>query len=146
MINRFNIRVYGIALNIKKEVLLCTENHQSILFTKFPGGGLEFGEGIADCLQREFGEETNTSITIIKHFYTTDFFQRSAFIKTDQLISVYYLVKLNHELAGLHFSHQNTTLHFFWKPIQELSEEDVTFPIDKHVVTLLKKNFDSLHL
>ena len=31
------------------------------------------------------------------------------------------------------------TMQFYWKPLEELQEEDVTFPIDKHVVGLLMK-------
>src|SRR5688500_15254353 len=92
-VNRFNIRVYGILINEKDEVLLVNETMGGFSFTKFPGGGLEFCEGIADCLKREFSEETGLEITLNRHLYTTDFFQQSAFRKTDQLISVYYLVK-----------------------------------------------------
>lgn len=46
---------------------------------KFPGGGLEWGEGIADALKREFKEELNAEIEIVRHFYTTDFFSGIGF-------------------------------------------------------------------
>jgi len=43
--------------------------------TKFPGGGLQFGEGTIDCIKREFREELGCEIGVLKHFYTTDYFQ-----------------------------------------------------------------------
>lgn len=35
---------------------------------KFPGGGLEYGEGVLECLHREFDEELNVKIDVIEHF------------------------------------------------------------------------------
>ncbi len=138
IINRFNVRVYGIAMNNKSEILLCTESFRGITFTKFPGGGLEFGEGLHQCLHREFKEELNIEIDILDHFYTTDFFQQSAFVKTDQLLSIYYWVKLKTEPRNYDVTNDNIPIHFFWKPISELKESDVTFPIDKIVINKLK--------
>ena len=89
----FNIRVYGILINAKNEVLVSDENIRGMLVTKFPGGGLEFGEGTIDCLVREFKEELDLSIEVADHIYTTDFFQISAFNKEHQIISIYYKVK-----------------------------------------------------
>ena len=91
-INRFTIRVYGLLINEQNQVLLVHERMPEIEFTKFPGGGLEFGEGTADCLIREFKEETGLDVQVKRHLYTTDFFQQSAFRKTDQLIAIYYLL------------------------------------------------------
>jgi hypothetical protein len=42
-IDRFNIRVYGILINPNDEVLLIHERMGDFEFTKFPGGGMEFG-------------------------------------------------------------------------------------------------------
>ena len=73
----FNIRVYGILLDKNKRVLISDEFIRGNYFTKFPGGGLEFGEGTRDCLKREFKEETGLDVEIKEHIYTTDFFQIS---------------------------------------------------------------------
>lgn len=89
----FNVRVYGILITPAKQVLVSDENIQGKLYRKFPGGGLEFGEGTIECLKREFLEELNTAIEVVDHFYTTDFFQESAFRKHEQIIAVYYLIK-----------------------------------------------------
>ena len=88
----FNVRVYGILINEKKQVLVSDEYIRGQYYTKFCGGGLEFGEGTRDCLKREFLEEMNLNIEVTRHLYTTDFFQKSAFHTQQQIISIYYLV------------------------------------------------------
>src|SRR5690554_6247324 len=91
----FIIRVYGLVVNDKKEVLVTDEYQMNMEMTKFPGGGLEFGEGTIDCLKREFREEGNGQELInIRHFYTTDYFQKALFFEQAQLISIYYLADL----------------------------------------------------
>jgi 8-oxo-dGTP pyrophosphatase MutT (NUDIX family) len=72
--NRFNIRVYGVLKNIQNEILVTDELIRGSEYTKFPGGGLEFGEGTRDCLKREFIEEMNLAVEVGDHLYTTDFF------------------------------------------------------------------------
>src|SRR5437763_4335240 len=89
----FNIRVYGVLLNEKKQVLVSDEYIRGGYYTKFPGGGLELGEGTRDCLVREFKEEMGLSISVEDHLYTTDFYQVSAFNNEHQIISIYYHVK-----------------------------------------------------
>ncbi|MCU0423883.1 MAG: NUDIX hydrolase [Bacteroidia bacterium] len=145
-INRFNIRVYGLLINEKHELLLVNETINNFNFTKFPGGGLEFGEGLIDGIKREFKEEAGIQIEIQSHFYTTDFFQQSAFRETDQLISVYYLVSSDavslirldkHEVNS---GNREEKLQFLWVPLNQLTTELLTFPIDKKVVEMLTRN------
>lgn len=132
----FNVRVYGLMINENKEILLCNESYKGLQFTKFPGGGLEFGEGLLDCLKREFIEETGCEIEVESHFYTTDFFQASVFNSKQQLISVYYTVKSK----GFSIpQHSEDTPFFFWKSMKDLTAEDVTFPVDKLVAEKLIK-------
>ncbi|NCA21948.1 MAG: NUDIX hydrolase, partial [Crocinitomicaceae bacterium] len=90
---RFNLRVYGLIINDKQEVLLSDENRFGHFFTKFPGGGVEAGEGIIEALHREFKEELDLEIKEATPFYYNDFYQESAFRKEDQIVSFYYLVK-----------------------------------------------------
>jgi ADP-ribose pyrophosphatase YjhB (NUDIX family) len=141
----FNVRVYGLLINDAKQVLISDEEILGRKITKFPGGGLEYGEGLADALVREFWEECSLNIHIISHFYTTDFFVKSAFDDT-QVISVYYLVKaefpLNFKISTspFDFDPQNGQA-FRWINIKELDVANLTFPIDKHVTALLKEKF-----
>ena len=86
----FTIRVYGILIGEKKQVLVSDEFIRGDYFTKFPGGGLELGEGTRDCLKREFIEEMDLAVEVGEHLYTTDFYQVSAFNPAHQIISIYY--------------------------------------------------------
>ncbi|WDF70133.1 NUDIX hydrolase [Sphingobacterium oryzagri] len=88
----FNVRVYGLLVNDENEVLISDEKTQNVSFTKFPGGGLEYGEGLIDALKREFMEECALEVDVVKHIYTTDFYEKSSFNES-QIISVYYQVK-----------------------------------------------------
>tara|TARA_B100000683_G_scaffold109642_1_gene108123 strand:+ start:915 stop:1346 length:432 start_codon:yes stop_codon:yes gene_type:complete len=138
---QFNIRVYGILIQ-KNKVLLTDEIRSGISMTKFPGGGLEFGEGLKEGLMREFMEELNVRIHVGELFYINDFFQRSSFSQTDQLLSIYYKVDLE---DGVIVSTEkpfdfesNEPQCFRWVSLDEIMENDVTFPIDKEVVQRIK--------
>jgi len=141
---KFNVRVYGLLINENNEILLSDEEEYGFRFIKFPGGGLEYGEGLVDALKREFLEECNVDIEIQEHFYTTDFFIKSAF-NDSQVISVYYKVKtlsqlqLEFKKVPYDFGTQGDILQAFrWKSLDELETSDVTFPTDQRVIELLK--------
>lgn len=143
---RYTIRVYGIWINEEKQILLSDERIGERSFTKFPGGGMEKGEGTIDCLRREWKEELNVDIEIISHFYTTDFYQSSAFHEDTQVMSIYYLVKpidasrIVFAINKNNFKHtaeREESVRFI--PLKKISETDLTFPIDKQVVRLLQK-------
>jgi 8-oxo-dGTP diphosphatase len=89
----FSIRVYGILINENRQVLVSDEYIRGNFYTKFPGGGLELGEGTRDCLQREFMEEMNLKVSVGEHIYTTDIYQQSAFNNAHQIVSIYYFAK-----------------------------------------------------
>jgi len=98
--NKLNLRVYGILINEKKQVLVSDEYIRGNYYTKFPGGGLEPGEGTRECLKREFKEEMDLDVEVNEHLYTTDFFQMSAFNPEYQIISIYYGVKALEEIKA----------------------------------------------
>lgn len=138
-VNKFNIRVYGIFINEKKEVLVVDESRHGLHFTKFPGGGLEFGEGTIDCLKRECREELGQEIEVLGHFYTTDFFQLSAFNKEHQLLGIYYLMKTAEPYREV-FPPPVSGEVFRWILIEELNAEIFRFPVDKKVAEMLRKS------
>lgn len=145
----FNVRVYGILIDEQQRLLVSDEFIRGNYITKLPGGGLEIGEGTRDGLAREFMEEANLEVRVGDHFYTTDFFQISAFNNTDQIISIYYLVHsdkttdivakekafdfLPEQVADI----TGTAEHLRWIPLKELTEETMTLPIDKVAVKML---------
>jgi 8-oxo-dGTP diphosphatase len=150
----FNVRVYGLLLNAEKQLLVSDELIRGDYITKLPGGGLEFGEGTRDCLRREFLEEMNLQVDVLDHFYTTDFFQMSAFNKEHQIISIYYLVKALETISAplrtkaFDFDAEQLKLYetkreiesFRWIDWHDLHADAMTLPIDKVVVERLKRN------
>src|ERR1700731_4495908 len=141
---QFNVRVYGLLINDNNEILISDEQEYGMRFTKFPGGGLEYGEGLIEGLKREFIEECNAEIEVIEHFYTTDFFVKSAF-NDSQVISVYYRVKnvspLNLTIKTAVFDGEGDVLQSFrWVKLADIGNEDFLFPTDQHVAKLLINN------
>jgi len=137
----FNVRVYGLLINDYNQLLISDEQSGDVSFSKFPGGGLEYGEGLIDALKREFMEECNAEIDVISHFYTTDFYEKSSF-NDSQILSIYYLVRelkpLEMNFKTVAFDFDTDTLQSFrWVNLEDLKEEDVTFKTDKTVVNLL---------
>ncbi|MDE3182260.1 MAG: NUDIX domain-containing protein [Bacteroidota bacterium] len=147
----FNVRVYGILINDKNQILLSDEYIRGEFYTKFPGGGLEIGEGTRECLKREFKEEMDLAVEVREHFYTTDFYQQSAFNPDHQIISIYYFVtpleEITFSLTDKEFDFTENQLQvykeqseietFRFIDLKDFSEEKVTLPIDKIVAKLI---------
>ena len=149
----FNLRVYGILIDENKRVLVSDEYIRGNYYTKFPGGGLEFGEGTRDCLKREFIEEMNLRVEVGDHIYTTDYFQMSAFNTSQQIISIYYFVQpleiIRAPLRDKQFDFDEREMQMYkdkgetetfrfvnW---DEFMPGCVTLPIDKIVVDIVRK-------
>jgi ADP-ribose pyrophosphatase YjhB (NUDIX family) len=143
-------------INEDKQVLVSDEYIRGGYYTKFPGGGLELGEGTRDCLKREFKEEMNLEVEIGEHLYTTDFYQVSAFNPAHQIISIYYLahqleeIKVPLRTKEFDFDEQQMEVYnrtkmtetFRFIDWEHFSSDSVTLPIDKIVATLLKEKFN----
>lgn len=149
----FTIRVYGLLVNQKKQVLVSDEYIRGNYYTKFPGGGLEFGEGTRDCLKREFKEEMDLEVEVGEHLYTTDFYQMSAFNPSHQIVSIYYHVKALEDIKVplrdkvFDFDEQQLAIYkekgetetFRLIEWDDFSADSVTLPIDKVVAALIKE-------
>lgn len=123
-------------------MLISTEMGGNHAFTKFPGGGLEPGEGLADCLIREWKEELNVDIGIGDLFYVNEFYQPSAFNPSQQIISFYYMVNLQTEISVYKAIekrwNKDYLVEFRWEDIHTLQTDDFTFPIDKRVFSQIE--------
>jgi len=151
-ITRFNVRVYILLFDENKtSLLLSDEIVKGDYYTKFPGGGLEYGEGILDCLHREAKEELGQDVEVLRQFYTSEIFQVSKFVPDDQIICVYYQCCLptneqGRRLPTFRVSDQKCDFieyrereeSFRWQAIEALQEEDLSLPLDKLVVTRLR--------
>lgn len=149
---KFTIRAYAIITNEKDEVLLSDEFVFGIRVTKFPGGGVELGEGIIDCLHREALEELGQDIEVLQHFYTTEFFQQGLFRNDVQVVSVYYTSKLieapKFKISSRPFDYEKEidgAQSFRWINLKQLNVDEITLPIDKVVAGMLISKFNSNH-
>lgn len=146
-ITRYIVRVYALIVNSNNEILISDEHQLNMRMTKFPGGGMHFGEGTIECLKREAMEEFGQEIEVLEHFYTTDYFQPTQFYNDAQLLSIYYWAKfvdpIRFKMSTKPFDfekEENGAQSFRWLNVGNISLDEITFPVDKKVVTLLKKN------
>ncbi|CAM3354198.1 NUDIX domain-containing protein [Empedobacter stercoris] len=139
----FNVRIYAL-LEHKGKVLVIHEPFQGKLIYKFPGGGLEFGEGTKDCLKREFKEELNLDVEIGSHIFTQDFFVPNAFDPTEQVLLIYYKATVSEKsLAQLKILDADIN-ELLWIEVNDLDLNQFTLDADKVVVDLYKnENFES---
>jgi len=145
------IRVYGILVNEQQQILVSDEYIRGMYVTKFCGGGLEEGEGTRDCLRREFMEEMNLLVQVEEHFYTTDFYQPSAFRQGDQIMSIYYKVKALEPITAplrsqpFQFDEREMNMYnetgetetFRFINLADFNEDCMTLPIDKIIVQMI---------
>ncbi len=146
-----SIRVYGILMNAQQQVLVSDEYIRGNYYTKFPGGGLETGEGTRDCLKREFVEEMGLEVAVGDHIYTTDFYQQSAFNPAHQILSIYYYahalgpVTVPLRTKPFHFDAAQLAVYEEKKQIEtfrfidlaSFGSDCVTLPIDKIVAGMV---------
>lgn len=137
MIDKINVRVYAAAVKDKK-VLVLFEEYAGEYLMKLPGGGLEFGEGVLDCLRREFDEELNVKINVIEHLYTQEDFLVSRFRANEQLLTLYYIVEIVDETEFLIMDPCIEKAE--WISL-ETEENPFTLPVDQIVFEVLKKKF-----
>ncbi len=147
-IKRYIIRVYALIINSNNEILISDEFQLNMRMTKFPGGGMQFGEGTIDCLKREAVEEFGQEIEVLEHFYTTDYFQPTQFYDDAQLLSIYYFAKfidpIKFKISNKSFNFEqekNGDQSFRWVKLDDIDINEITFPVDKKVAKLLKEKF-----
>ena len=139
MINKINVRVYAICLK-NRHVLALFEEYAGEQLTKLPGGGLEFGESVIECLHRELDEELNLKIKSFEHFYTQEDFVVSRFRENEQLLTMYYLVELENEgdLLIMDPCIERTE----WIPLDS-AENPFPLAVDRIVFQKLQKQFSA---
>ena len=136
MIDKINVRVY-VALLKDKKILGLHEEYVGQQLLKLPGGGLEFGESVLECLQRELEEELNIKAINITHLYTQEDFIVSKFRDNEQLLSIYYEGEIADEKELLIMDPCIEKLEWI-----SLSEENpFLLPVDKVVFELLQKKY-----
>jgi 8-oxo-dGTP pyrophosphatase MutT (NUDIX family) len=133
-LERFNVRVYGILVN-EGNVLISHERFMGRTFTKFPGGGLELGEGVVECIVREFKEEMNIDIIPSYLFHATESLQISSFYPEDQVVALYYIVLCDDPAAIITSKNKEDIAEneeaFEWVLLTDFKKEMLTFESDR---------------
>lgn len=129
----FNIRVYALCI-VNNELLTLKEPFAGNMVVKLPGGGLEFGEGTADCLKREFKEELNLDITVGDAFYIQENFVQSLAKDSKQLLTLYFFATII-DLHNLEIIDKNIQ-KVNW--IQLSANNPFTLPVDQIVFNKLQ--------
>lgn len=136
MITRFNLRIYGILIR-DHQVLVSTEEYEGHRLVKFPGGGVEYGEGLHEALIREWEEEVQLRVEVGPLLYLTEDFIQSAFREEDQVVCFYYQVNSDAEIIRQDAEHEVCWLSLD----QPVEETGFTFPQEKKVFQLLRDRF-----
>lgn len=129
----FNIRVYALCI-VNNELLTLKEPFAGNMVVKLPGGGLELGEGTADCLKREFKEELNLEITVGDAFYIQEDFVQSLAKDGKQLLTLYFFATII-DLHNLEIIDKNIQ-EVNWIPLT--ANNPFTLPVDKIVFNKLQ--------
>lgn len=143
------LRVYGIYLDASNRLLVTDEFRMGQRMTKLPGGGHQLGEGLEDCLLRECREELGANVRIQEHFYTTGFFQATWLLpEPRQIISIYYRIDIPEpypfRLTEIPFDYGDEVEGaqcFRLVGLIDIKEDELYFPIDRHVLSMLKNLF-----
>jgi 8-oxo-dGTP diphosphatase len=131
--NQLRLRVCGICIHDDRILLI---NHsglnESNEFWSPPGGGLQFGETIEECLKREFLEETNTVVSIVKFLTVREFVKPPL-----HAIELYYEVKI--ESGDVKIGFDPEMKEQIIRDIQWLSFEEVLFKGEGKYSTFLEE-------
>jgi 8-oxo-dGTP pyrophosphatase MutT (NUDIX family) len=139
----FNIRVYALVVK-NNRLLISEEKHGGVFLRKFPGGGLQFGEGVLQALHRELKEELDADVDSASLLCVTEDFVVSFLNNKQQVIGVHYLVDLKQDysdefLNNNHLELENGHIQFKWVLIDSLTAEDFTSSVDKSAFEKLKQ-------
>lgn len=125
-LNGFNVRVYAVCVR-NNQLLTLVEPFAGNMVRKLPGGGLEFGEGPKDCLEREFMEELNLTIRVTAPFFIQEHYVPSLVKNNKQIVMLYFLAEIIDE-AQLQINDPNIQA-VEWVTIGP--ECPMTLPVDK---------------
>lgn len=107
---------------------------------KFPGGGLEWGEGTAACLRREALEELGQPVAIKRLCHVSEQAYVSSFDPNQQVMAIHYEVELlgearfeaDGELSDV-FGRDVPMMHqvLGWRAVEGLDSADFSFASDR---------------
>jgi 8-oxo-dGTP diphosphatase len=130
-IKRFNARCYAFIVSTQNKVLVMNERWKGADLQKLPGGGLELGEGMIECL------EAWQPLTWKHHYVPTHCFT-SQFRPDEQLILNYFLADQRVEQSQWRIIPEDENLlGMQWLPLENASAQWFTLESDRDAFTKL---------
>jgi ADP-ribose pyrophosphatase YjhB (NUDIX family) len=129
------VRVYGFLEDAQGRVLVSAERFRGKPLIKYPGGGVEWGEGIREALVREFQEELQLDIAVGELVFFNEFPVISAFDPDYQVFSFFYRVSAVGPIAFV--THSAVAVpdedgeRAVWVSKAELANVPFTYPIEQ---------------
>lgn len=141
----FNVRVYMVVTRTsertgEQEVLVSYERLPMGGVMKFPGGGLEWGEGAKACIRREALEELGQAVQVGELLHVSEGAHVSSFDPSHQVVAVHYEANLEGPVA---FDDDGVLEDVFgkrialmtqrlgWRNVHELAARDFSFASDR---------------
>ncbi|MEY2753467.1 MAG: hypothetical protein RLZZ570_1413 [Bacteroidota bacterium] len=139
------VRVYGFLEDAQGRVLVSAERFRGQPLVKYPGGGVEWGEGIREALVREFQEELQLDVAVENLVFFNEFPVVSAFDPEVQVFSFFYRVTAAGPMSFA--THPTVAVpdedgeRAVWVPKAELANVPFTYPIEQEATKayLLRK-------
>ena len=141
---KLNVRVYMVLTSTndqgQEEVLVSYERLPMGGVMKFPGGGLEWGEGPTACLRREALEELGQPVVVGDLVHVSRRAHVSSFDANHQVLAVHYEAALEGEVAFVDdgeledvFGKRVPMMHqrLGWRLVSELKPEEFHFASDR---------------
>ena len=89
---KFTARCYALIVSDTGRLLVMKERWRGVDLNKLPGGGLELGEGLLECLNRELREEfAHLEPCQWTHLHTPTHYFTSQFRPDEQLLLNYFM-------------------------------------------------------
>lgn len=127
----------GVCINEKNEVLLVLQGPpEEEKKWAVPAGGVEQGESLRACIEREFFEETGLTIKTLNELKVRSGEYENAAVSFDVH---YFEVQVTGGEIVLQEGDE-WIAEVAWKPIEELSELDMAYPDDVGLIESLIRN------
>ena len=129
----------AIIFNQAQDQILIERNHGvQNEYANFIGGGVEVGETLQECIQRELDEESNAKITSARYLFVLEnFIPYQSEVRHS--LEHYFQIELEDEALVP----KNESVEFVWTPLDALAEIDLRPAIVRNVI--LDGSFQHVH-